>query len=430
MTAWWAEWAWLGDPDDERAQAGVVLSEDGGVLTSVEAGVASPPAGAHVLRGLALPGLVNGHSHAFHRALRGRAAGRDFWEWRDAMYGVAGALDPEAYRALARAAFAEMALAGVTTVHEFHYLHQPAGMDDAVVVAAAEAGVRLVLLDTCYLRAGFDGTDLSRVQRRFSDGDAGGWAARASAVAGRYPEVVVGAAIHSVRAVDPPSMAMVANWAKERGVPLHLHLSEQPAENVACLTATGRTPTQLCDEVGALGPRTTAVHATYVSGNDIERLGRSGTAVCLCPTTERDLGDGVGPAAALAEAGAPLRVGSDSNAVIDLFEEARAVELDQRLVTGRRGHHRAGDLLSAATAGGRLAPGTPADWAGLSLRSPRLAGFEPDRAASHLVAAAAPADVEVVVVGGQVVVEEGRHRSFDVAAELAAAIGARQDGAP
>ena len=294
--AWWVAWAWLGDPDEEGAASGVVLRHEGGVLVSVETGVAAPPAGAHVLHGVALPGLVNAHSHAFHRALRGRAGGGDFWEWREAMYRLAAALDPSSYHALARATFAEMALAGITTVHEFHYLHQPAGMDDAAVVAAAEAGVRLVLLDTCYLRAGFDGR-LSPVQRRFSDGDADRWAARADAVAARYPDVVVGAGIHSVRAVDPPSMATVAGWAAKRGVPLHLHLSEQPAENEACLAATGRTPTQLCDEAGVLGPRTTAVHATHLSRDDIERLGRSGVAACLCPTTERDLADGVGPAA-------------------------------------------------------------------------------------------------------------------------------------
>jgi formiminoglutamate deiminase len=424
--AWWVEWAWLGDPTEDAAAAGVVLQQEAGLLVSVESGVATPPRGAHVFRGVALPGLVNGHSHAFHRALRGRAAGADFWEWRQAMYELAGTLDPESYRALARATFAEMALAGITTVHEFHYLHQPAGMDDAVVLAATDAGVRLILLDTCYLRAGFDGAELSPVQRRFSDGDADRWAARASAVAARHPDVVVGAAIHSVRAVDPGSMATVARWAGERGVPLHLHLSEQRAENEACLAATGRTPTELCDEAGVLAPRTTAVHATHVDGDDIERLGRSGTAVCLCPTTERDLADGVGPAAALARAGAPLRVGSDSNAVVDLFEEARAIELHQRLVTGRRGLHRPGDLLSAAVGGHGLALGAPADWVGLSLRSPRLAGFEPKRAAAHLLAAAAPADVDLVVVAGRAVVEDGRHRSLDVPAELALAVGRLQ----
>lgn len=423
MTVWWAEWAWLGG-EDGAAVPGVVLREAGGVLASVDTGVPAAPAGATVLAGVTLPGLVNGHSHAFHRALRGTAGGGDFWSWREAMYAVAAALDPDLLHALARACFAEMALAGVTTVHEFHYLHQPAEMDDAVVEAARAAGVRLVLLDTCYLRAGFDGGELSPVQQRFSDRDARHWAARASAVAARHPDVAVGAAIHSVRAVDAASMKVVAAWARDRSAPLHLHLSEQPAENGACMAATGRTPAQLCDEVGVLGPGTTAVHATHVTQGDIDLLGRSATAVCVCPTTERDLADGVGPAAALAAAGSSLRLGSDSNAVVDLFEEARAVELNERLATGRRGHHGAGALLSAATAGRRLAPGALSDFTTVSLASARLAGFDSGRAASHLVFAATASDVDTVVVGGLGVVVGGAHGSLDVAGELRTAVAA------
>jgi formiminoglutamate deiminase len=421
VTTWWAEWAWLGGPAEEAVD-GVVLREREGVLTAVATGVAAAPAGAEVLRGITLPGLVNGHSHAFHRALRGAGAGGDFWSWRDAMYAVAAALDPDLLQALARACFAEMALAGVTTVHEFHYLHHPDGMDDAVVDAAAAAGVRLVLLDTCYLRGGFDGAALDPVQRRFSDGDAEAWAIRASAVAARHPGAVVGAAIHSVRAVDAASMEVVAGWARARGVPLHLHLSEQPAENEACVAATSRTPAELCDAAGVLGPATTAVHATHVTPGDIGRLGRAGTSVCLCPTTERDLADGVGPAAALAAAGCDLRLGSDSQAVIDLFAEARAMELDERLVGGRRRVHAPGDLLASAVGGGRLVAGGPADFTTVSLASTRLAGFAPERAASHLVFAASAADVGTVVVGGRVVVAGGTHRRIDVASELRAAI--------
>lgn len=424
VTAWWAEWAWLGDGSGGDAVAGVVLREEGGVLSAVETGVTAAPAGAAVLPGVTLPGLVNGHSHAFHRFLRGGAAGDGFWSWRDAMYGVAAVLDPDLLFALSQACFAEMALAGVTTVHEFHYLHQPGGMDDAVVEAARSAGVRLVLLDTCYLRAGFDDAPLSEVQQRFNDGDADGWAERASALAARHPDAVVGAAIHSVRAVDAASMATVAAWARRREVPLHVHLSEQPAENEACRAATGRTPAGLCDDAGVLGPGTTAVHATHLTTADIGLLGRSGTTVCVCPTTERDLADGVGPAAALAAAGCPLRLGSDSNAVVDLFEEARATELDERLVTGRRRLHDPAALLSAAVGGGRLAPGAAADWVTVSLGSVRLAGFEPARAAAHLVFAAAAADVATVVVGGRPVVEGGAHRSIDVPAALNQAIGA------
>ena len=177
------------------------------------------------------------------------------------MYDLVDRLDPDRLLALATAAFGELLLAGVTTVHEFHYLHSPSGMDDAVCEAARRAGIRLVLLDTCYLRAGFDGAPLDRAQGRFSDGDVDRWAARAEKVAGANPDVTVGAAVHSVRAVDPDSMAVVAAWARDRGVPLHLHLSEQPAENVACRAATGRSPTELAAERGVLGPSTVAVHA-------------------------------------------------------------------------------------------------------------------------------------------------------------------------
>src|SRR5690606_15041617 len=287
----------------EVAAGVAVTCGDDGRVSAVDCGVGRPPAGATVLGGedgLLLPGLVDAHSHAFHRALRGRAAGQDFWAWRSAMYDLAGRLDPDALLALATAAFGELLLAGVTTVDEFHYLHQPAGMDDAVCEAARRAGIRLVLLDTCYLRSGFDEAPLDPVQRRFSDGDVERWAARAAAVAAANPDVTVGAAVHSVRAVDPGAMAAVAAWAGERGVPLHLHLSEQPAENDACLAATGRTPAQLAADRGVLGPATTAVHCTHVTPDDVRLLGASGTAACLCATTERDLADGVGPAAALA----------------------------------------------------------------------------------------------------------------------------------
>ncbi|HEX6421184.1 MAG TPA: formimidoylglutamate deiminase [Acidimicrobiales bacterium] len=398
--------------DDERVGA-------------IRRGVGRPPAGATVLGGadgLMLPGLVDAHSHAFHRALRGRAAGRDFWAWRSAMYDLARRLDPDALLALATAAFGELLLAGVTTVHEFHYLHRPAGMDDAVCEAARRAGIRLVLLDTCYLRAGFDGAPLDPVQQRFSDGDVDRWAARAAAVAAANADVTVGAAVHSVRAVDSEAMAAVAAWAHERGVPLHLHLSEQPAENDACRAATGCTPAQLAADRGVLGPTTTAVHCTHVTAGDMRLLGASGTAACLCPTTERDLADGVGPAAALAAAGCPLRVGSDSHAVVDLFEEARAVEMHERLVTGRRGHHAPAALLAAATGGAGLAVGAPADMCALRLDGHRLAGAHPDDPVPMVVAAATAADVSDVVVGGRHLVRDGAHTALDVAASLRAAI--------
>jgi len=439
VSAWHCELAWLGPG---RGMAERVLVEVEGERIAAVTGGTDPPAGATRLAGVTVPGLANGHSHAFHRALRGRTqrAGGDFWSWRELMYQVAGVLDPDSYLELATAAYAEMALAGICAVGEFHYLHHgPAGrpyadpnaMGEALAEAAGRAGVRLTLIDTCYLRAGLDGRPLAGAQVRFGDGDAGAWAERAGALRER-PGLRLAAGIHSVRAVDEAAMATVAAWAGGRDVPLHLHLSEQRAENEVCLAATGRTPAALAGSAGVLGPRTTAVHATHLTGEDVARLGASGTSVCLCPTTERDLADGIGPAAALAAAGSPLCLGSDSNAVVDLFEEARAVELDERLASGRRGNHRPEDLLAAATEAGmaalgwdagRLAPGRLADLVTVGLDSVRLAGTRPAEAADHLVFAATAADVTSVVASGRQIVQDGHHLQVDdVPAALTQAI--------
>ncbi len=432
MTQYWAEHAWLGS---ERAEPGVLIEVRGDRIAAVAPGDRRD--GAIVLRGLTLPGLANAHSHAFHRALRGRThrGGGTFWTWREDMYAVAERLDPDTYRALARAVFAEMALAGITCVGEFHYVHhgdtpyaEPNAMGEALIGAAAAAGIRITLLDTCYLAGGF-GTPPEGVQQRFSDGDAQAWAERAAALR-PAAHARIGAAIHSVRAVPAGQLATVAEWARERGAPLHAHLSEQRAENEACLAAHGRTPAELLDEHGALGAHSCMVHATHLTGADVRRLGA--TAVCMCATTERDLADGIGPARALADAGAPLCTGSDSHAVIDPFEEARAIELDERLRTERRGHFGAAELLRAATnhdvlgwpEAGRIEPGAPADLVTLSLDSPRLAGAQPETLLESAVFAATAADVREVVVGGRQVVREGRHTMIDVAAELRASIAA------
>jgi formiminoglutamate deiminase len=433
VTTFHCERAWLGG---ETAPADVAIEVAGDRITSVMAGVPAPP-GSVVLSGVTIPGLANAHSHAFHRALRGRTQrGRgSFWTWREEMYAVARRLDPDSYRALARAVFGEMVLAGITVVGEFHYLHHgpggvpysdPNAMGQALVDAAREAGVRLTLLDTCYLHGGI-GTPPDATQARFADPGAGAWAERVSALRDA-PAVRVGAAVHSVRAVDPASMLVVGEWAAGRGAPLHAHVSEQPAENAACLDRHGRTPTGLLADSGLLGPRFVAVHATHVDAADITRLGESGSTCCLCPTTERDLADGVGPAAALRAAGARLALGSDSQAVIDLFEEARAVELDERLVTGVRGEHGPADLMADATAsgyralgwpdGGRIEPGALADLTSVSLDSVRLAGTRADDAVTSLVFAANATDVHHVVVGGEVFVRDGRHVRLDVVREL------------
>jgi formiminoglutamate deiminase len=420
VTALWCELAWLGGDEPARD---VLLTIDGATISAVEPG-ASPPADAERLAGLTIPGLANAHSHAFQRALRGRthAGSGSFWTWREQMYALAQTIGPDSYLPLARATFAEMALAGITVVGEFHYLHRGGNaMGEAVIQAAAEAGVRLTLLDACYLRGGLDS---------FRDAGAGAWATRVDAL--RDSETVrIGAAIHSVRAVDAESARFVAEWAAARGAPLHAHVSEQPAENEACLEENGLTPTMALAEVGAVSPAFTAVHATHLTDNDITLLGFA--RVCLCPTTERDLADGIGPASALRGAGAKLCVGSDSQAVIDLFEEARAVELDERLATGVRGNHSAAQLLDAATAGGyeslgwpgggRIAVGAPADLATIALDGVALAGTRPGDAVAATVFAAGARDVRHVMAAGRWIVRDGAHLSIDVPAELTATVG-------
>jgi formiminoglutamate deiminase len=447
VTTWFADFAWLGG---DALAPWVVLEDFGdGRLARVAAGE-DPPRGAVHLPGIVVPGLANAHSHVFHRALRGRvqAGTGDFWQWRDRMYALAAVLDPDGLFDLARATYAEMSLAGITIVGEFHYLHhrpdgQPYGepniMGEALVAAAAEAGVRLTLLDTCYLRAGFGAEPLAEVQVRFTDGDAERWADRVEALAtpptGGWR---LGVAVHSVRAVDEPSMAVVADWAARHDAPLHLHLSEQSAENDQALAASGRTPTGMADDAGVLGSRTTAVHATHLTDGDVKVLGATGTGVCLCPSTERDLGDGVGPAARLVAAGCPLSLGSDSHAVVDLFEEARLVELHERLAHHHRGGHSATSLLEAATAGGYralgwsgdgdapagvLAAGAPADFVTLDRASVRLAGLDMAEGLAGLVFAATASDVTDVVVGGRTIVRDRAHVTIpDVAGDLRRAI--------
>ncbi len=440
VTTFFADHAWLGG---DRADADVLIEVDGERIAALRPGAERPPGAVH-LRGLTLPGLVNGHSHAFHRALRGRThrAGGTFWTWREEMYAVATALTPDSCHALARATYAEMALAGVTCVGEFHYLHHGPGgvpyadanaVGEALLAAADDAGIRITLLDTCYLSGGF-GRPLQGPQLRFGDGDATAWSARAARLRGTA-RARIGAAIHSVRAVPADQLGTVAAWAEERRAPLHVHLSEQRAENEACLAAHGCTPAQLLARSGALGPRSTAVHATHLTDADLSLLGRSGTTVCLCPTTERDLADGIGPARALADAGCPLSLGTDSHAVIDLFEEARGVELGERLATERRGHWSAAALLRAATGDGaaslgwpetgRLAVGALADLVTVGLDSVRLAGAQPATLLESVLFAAGAPDVREVVVGGRRVVTDGRHTALDdVPAALDAAIAA------
>ena len=411
----------------------VLVEIDDGRFVGVEVGGES--AAATRLPGLTLPGMANCHSHAFHRALRGRTqrSRGTFWTWREQMYAVAQRLDPDTYFALARATYREMASAGITCVGEFHYLHhQPDGtpyddpnaMGVALVEAAKEAGIRIALLDTCYLSSGF-GAPVEAAQLRYSDTDAERWAARTARLRGN-DTTRIGSAIHSVRAVPAEQMPTIVDAADGR--PLHVHVSEQTQENADCIAAYGATPTQLLADHGVLGPMTTAVHATHLTADDVNHLGSTHTYSCFCPTTERDLGDGVGPSRHLLDAGSPLTLGSDSHAVIDPFEEMRAVEMDERLASRSRGHWSAEELLAAGTSTGHASLGFPdageikvgrrADLVTLATTSPRTAGTGADEQTA--VFAATAADVVRVIADGRVIYTRGDDEQ--IGSELEAAI--------
>lgn len=466
---YFCENAWLGGPTTERD---VLVRVRGAWVESVEVGAAAPP-GATRLAGLTVPGFANAHSHAFHRALRGRVqAGRgDFWTWREQMYEVAAALTPDNYFRLARAAFAEMALAGITAVGEFHYVHHALGggryadpndMGAALLAAAAQAGVRITLIDTCYLENS-PGSPPQGPQSRFSDGSATAWAERVAALRGlagpgrtpakgrtspaarrpgapgaaegELPAARLGVAVHSVRAVPPAQVALVAAYARHNDVPLHFHLSEQAKENDLTQAAYGLSPTEVLDEAGALGDMSTAVHATHLSVSDVSLLSGSRTSVCMCPTTEQDLADGTGPARALAFGGSSLCLGTDSHAVVDPFLEMRGLEYDERLASGLRGNWPAHELFRAVTAAGHAAIGWPgagtisagavADLVTIDIGSPRLAGAVEDHLLELTAFAACAADVHHVVNAGRTVVAGGRHLLIDdVAGALRSAVTA------
>jgi formiminoglutamate deiminase len=305
-TQYWCETAWV----DGAVARGVLLSaDDTGTLTAVQTGVDAAPATAEVVPGFTLPGGVNAHSHAFHRILRGRTHGDGgtFWTWREVMYSVAAKLDPESYETVARAVFAEMLAGGYTSVGEFHYVHhapdgsayEPAhAMERALARAAASAGIRIRLLDTCYLTGAID-AELSDEQARFGDGTIDGFIDRhaglAETFAAEFPVnapgesfVHVGAAIHSIRAVPAANLPRFA----ELTGPVHVHLSEQPAENDACRAAYGASPTEVLARSGVVDERLSAVHATHLDDEDIAILGGSRAAIVMCPCTEADLADG------------------------------------------------------------------------------------------------------------------------------------------
>jgi formimidoylglutamate deiminase len=380
---------------------------------------------------LLTPGLVNAHSHAFQRSIRGATQARrpgdpsSFWSWRDAMYRVANALDPDALLRITELAYREMMTSGITCVGEFHYLHhQPDGtpyddpneMSWRVVEAARRTGIRLVLLEVYYARAAAEREPLPE-QRRFCDGSVDAYLRRVETLSSRG--IRVGITPHSVRAVGRRDLERLAEYARTHDLPFHIHVSEQPRENEECRAEHGCSPMQLLAACGATDRPggLTAVHAIHL--DEIDRGHLAGQTVCACPTTEADLADGIVEGSVLARGGTTLALGTDSNGVIDLVQEARLLEMHERLATGSR-HRLSGlgeaagrlgpALLRAATVGGATAlgwpelgvlrPGGAMDATAFDLHHPFFAEVAPEHALDALFAAGTSAPVRHVIIDG------------------------------
>jgi formimidoylglutamate deiminase len=398
---------------------------------------------AQRLKGRAiLPGLVNGHSHAFQRVLRGRtehrskhsaATGRDsFWTWRESMYHAANRLSPEGLYHASCMAFLEMLLGGITTVGEFHYIHRAPGgtpyvdrneLAWQVLRAARDAGLRIALLRTAYSRLGRN-KPAEAGQARFltpqmEDFIADTEALRAAVAGTDYAERAwVGVAPHSLRAVPLDYVREVVSYARARQMPVHMHVSEQPADVEACRAEYKMRPIELLHQNGLLDFRFTAVHAIHVTGEEIAVLSKTGAMVCACPTTERNLGDGTVPADQLLSMGIRVSLGSDSNVQINLLEDARELEYHLRMLKLERAVLAAKHLFSCSTEagaasiqapGGVLEVGRPADFFTVALGDPSIAGADPESLLSHIVFSAERTAVRDVAVGGKFVIRDGRH---------------------
>lgn len=439
--------------DRFQSDIAVVFDERDGRIERVQPAMQIAPA-IEVERcsGCALvPGLVNAHSHAFQRAIRGRTQWRplgehaDFWSWREAMYRAVLRLSPDDMYELARFCFIEMLLAGYTTVGEFHYVQRdeqgaeyanPNELALQVIRAAQDVGIRIVLFNVCYATGGV-GEALREEQRRFGTPDLERYLCHTEQLRSQVKEqrlVSVGMAPHSLRAVPPDWLSPIASHAREHDLALHMHVAEQPAEVDACVRTYGKRPGELLAEHGLLDARFTAVHATHLSAGEILAFGQAAITVCACPTTERDLGDGIPSARELVKAGVRLCIGSDSQTVIDPWEEMRSIEYHARLATLRRvvladdvgrGRSEVAPLLfraggangagSLRVEAGVIAPGKQADFVLIDLHHPSLAGWTQATLAAHLALSAPAAVVRDVWVAGRARVQEGQHAALTAA---------------
>lgn len=424
---------------------GLLIGDDG-LVKAAGTGLTAPPDETIELNGKALvPGAVNVHSHSFQRLIRGKsesrqASGKDFWSWRGTMYHAAASLDPQDIYDVARMAFLEMALAGVTTVGEFHYLHNapdgkpyedPTLLSRRVIDAAQSVGIRIVLLRTAYFRSGCELPNdpgqirfFETINSYFSNTQV-----LLDAYAPHSAMVHIGVAPHSIRAVPIKDFAALVEWARARKLPIHAHLSEQTAENNACLREYGLTPATLLGSERLLGNDFTAVHAIHLTNDEMELFGETGTTICSCPTTERNLGDGIVPADVAIQRGIRFALGSDSQTQIDPWEDARELDYHLRLKHQQRalldeisGQNLARRLFDSATVNGarslgvpagELKPGCYADFFTVNLNEVSLAGHSPASLLPMLVFALSRSAICDVAIGGRMIVREGRHELQD-----------------
>jgi formimidoylglutamate deiminase len=397
-----------------------------------------------------LPGLINAHSHAFQRAIRGRTEHRtrnvkdSFWTWREMMYSAATRLTPEDIYDASRMAFLEMALSGITAVGEFHYLHRtldgseyddPNLLAKQVLRAATDVGLRIALLRVAYARSGYE-LEPNPQQARFIEPNSELYLKHLQQLRSDLVDFSgsawVGVAPHSVRAVPLDYLKSIVSYANDGGLPTHMHVAEQPAEISACIQEYGRSPIALLASEGLLNERFTAVHAIHVTPKAVQVLAEARAMVCACPTTERNLGDGVIPADLLFEHGVRISLGSDSHVQIDLLEDARELEyhlrmqkLERAVLSPEEDDSRsalAARLFDCATingatsigaSGGTLAAGRPADFFTVDLDDPSIAGAAEDDLLSGIVFGLSRTAIRDVVVAGKQIVSEGRHKDQD-----------------